>query len=77
VKQAAGPEIADSLRPTLDELSQEVLAVFAKSTAKAFNRAFLVAAIFVWMGVLPAFLVGRPTGAGPGPAPRKPRAGVG
>ena len=77
VKQAAGPEIADSLRPTLDGLSQELEAVFARSTAKAFNRAFLVAAIFVWVGVLPALLVGRSTTAGPGPAPRKPRAGMG
>jgi EmrB/QacA subfamily drug resistance transporter len=77
VKQAAEPEIADSLRPTLDGLSQELEAVFARSTAKAFNRAFLVAAIFVWVGVLPALLVGRSTTAGPGPAPRKPRAGMG
>ena len=77
VKQAAGPEIADSLRPTLDGLSQELEAVFARSTAKAFNRAFLVAAIFVWVGVLPALLVRRSTTAGPGPAPRKPRAGMG
>jgi len=77
VKQAAGPELADSLRPTLDGLSQEMQAIFARSTAKAFDRAFLVAAIFVWVGVLPAFLVGRSTTAGPGPAPRKPRPGVG
>jgi EmrB/QacA subfamily drug resistance transporter len=77
VRQAAGPEIADSLRPTLDGLSQELEAVFARSTAKAFNRAFLVAAIFVWVGVLPALLVRRSTTAGPGPAPRKPRAGMG
>jgi len=77
VKQAAGPEIADSLRPTLDGLSQELEAVFARSTAKAFNRAFLVAAIFVWVGVLPALLVRRSTTAGPGPASRKPRAGMG
>jgi len=77
VKQAAGPEVADSLRPTLDGLSQELEAVFARSTAKAFNRAFLVAAIFVWVGVLPALLVGRPTTAGPGPVSRKPRAGMG
>jgi EmrB/QacA subfamily drug resistance transporter len=77
VKQAAGPELADSLRPTLDGLSQEMQAIFATSTAKAFDRAFLVAAIFVWVGVLPAFLVGRSTTAGPGPAPRKLRAGMG
>jgi EmrB/QacA subfamily drug resistance transporter len=77
VKQAAGPELADSLRPTLDGLSQEMQAIFARSTAKAFDRAFLVAAIFVWVGVLPALLVGRSTTAGPGPAPRKPRAGMG
>lgn len=77
VKQAAGPELADSLRPTLDGLSQEMQAIFARSTAKAFDRAFLVAAIFVWVGVLPALLVGRSTTAGPGPAPRKPRAGIG
>ena len=77
VKQAAGPEVADSLRPTLDGLSQELEAVFARSTAKAFNRAFLVAAIFVWVGVLPALLVRRSTTAGPGPVSRKPRAGMG
>jgi EmrB/QacA subfamily drug resistance transporter len=77
VRQAAGPEVADPLRPTLDGLSQEVQAVFARSTAKAFDRAFLVAAIFVWVGVLPALLVGRPTTAGPGPPSGKPRAGMG
>ncbi|MCJ7510437.1 MAG: hypothetical protein MUP14_06090, partial [Dehalococcoidia bacterium] len=77
VKQAAGPEVADPLRPTLDDLSQEMQTIFARSTAKAFDRAFLVGAIFVWMGVLPALLVGRPTGPGPGPAPKKPRAAVG
>jgi len=77
VKQAAGPELADSLRPTLDGLSQELQAVFARSTAKAFDRAFLVAAIFVWLGVLPALLLTRAVVVGPGPPSGKPPAGMG
>jgi EmrB/QacA subfamily drug resistance transporter len=70
VKQAAGAEIADPLRPTLDELSLELQAIFAGSTANAFDRSFLVGAIFVWVGVVPALLLGR------GPR-RGPRAGPG
>jgi len=73
VKQTAGPELADPLRPTLDELSQELQAVFAGSTADAFGRSFLVAAIFVWVGVLPALLLRRAAAAGPGPAPTTTR----
>jgi EmrB/QacA subfamily drug resistance transporter len=59
VKENAGPEVADRLRPTLDGLSGEVQSAFAKSTAKAYGRAFLVGALFVWVGVLPALLLGR------------------
>jgi CHASE3 domain sensor protein len=77
VRQTAGPELADALRPTLDELSQELQAVFARSTAKAFDRAFLVAAIFVWVGVLPAFLLRRAAAVEPGAASRKPRSAMG
>jgi EmrB/QacA subfamily drug resistance transporter len=77
VKQAAGPEVADGLRPTLDELSQELQAIFAGSTAKAFDRSFLASAIFVWAGVLPALLLRRAAVTGPGPALKKPRPAVG
>jgi len=72
VKQNAGPEVADPLRSTLDGLSDEVQSVFAKSTAKAYGRSFLVGAIFVWLGVLPALLLGRVV-AGSRPAPGEPR----
>jgi uncharacterized membrane protein len=76
VKQNAGPEVADPLRPTLDGLSSEVESVFAESTAKAYGRSFLVGAIFVWVGILPAFLLGRAAG-GPRAGPGEPRAGAG
>ncbi len=69
VKEMAGPDVADGMRPTLDELSQELQAVFARSTAGAFNRSFLVGAIILWVSVLPALLVTRPPAAGPQPAP--------
>jgi hypothetical protein len=59
VKQTVGPEVADPLRPTLDELSQGLQTIFARSTASAFDRSFLAAAIFVWVGVLPALLLRR------------------
>jgi EmrB/QacA subfamily drug resistance transporter len=59
VKQTVGPELADPLRPTLDELSRELQAVFAERTASAYDRSFLVGAIFVWAGVVPALLLGR------------------
>jgi EmrB/QacA subfamily drug resistance transporter len=59
VKKSAGPLVAEPLRPTLDELSGEVQSVLAKSTAKAYGRSFLVGAIFVWVGVLPALLLRR------------------
>jgi len=59
VKEAVGAELADSLWPTLDELSQELQAVFADRTASAYDRSFLVGAIFVWAGVVPALLLGR------------------
>jgi EmrB/QacA subfamily drug resistance transporter len=72
VRQDAGPELADPLRPTLDELSGAVQAVFARSTASAFDRSFLVAAIFVWVAVLPVLLLSRVAAAGPGPPPEKP-----
>ena len=73
VKQTAGAELADSFRPTLDDLSRQLQTVFARSTAKAFDRSFLVAAILVWVGVLPALLL-RPAARGPRPAPEKPAA---
>ncbi len=71
VKQTVGAELADPLRPTLDELSDELQAVFARNTARAFGRAFWVGAIFVWMGVVPALLLGR------GPARGRPDAAMG
>ncbi len=73
VKQNAGPEVAAPLRSTLDGLSDEVQSVFAKSTAKAYGRSFLVGAIFVWLGVLPALLLGRAAG---GPRPAGPNPGL-
>jgi hypothetical protein len=65
LSQAAGPELADRLRPTLDELSRDLQAVFAEKTAGAFGRSFLVGAIILWVSVFPALLVRR--GAAPGP----------
>ena len=59
VKEAAGAELADPLRPTLDELSGELQRVFAGQVANAFERSFLAGAIFVWAGVVPALLLGR------------------
>jgi EmrB/QacA subfamily drug resistance transporter len=64
VKQTVGAELADPLRPTLDELSRELQAVFAERTASAYDRSFLVGAIFVWAGVVPALLLGRAPGGG-------------
>jgi EmrB/QacA subfamily drug resistance transporter len=64
VKQTVGPELADPLRPTLDELSGELQAVFAERTASAYDRSFLVGAIFVWAGVVPALLLGRAPAGG-------------
>jgi MFS family permease len=66
LKETAGADIADSLRPTLDLLSQDLRSVFAKATASAFSRSFVVAAIILWTGLLPALLVPRRV-AGPGP----------
>jgi MFS family permease len=76
VKQTAGAELADRFRPTLDDLSRQLQTVFAGSTARAFDRSFLVAAIFVWVGVLPALLL-KPAARGPHPAPDKPAATIG
>jgi hypothetical protein len=72
VRQAAGSELADPLQPTLDELSRGVQAVYARSAASAFDRSFLVAAIFVWVAVLPVLLLRRVAALGPGPPPEKP-----
>jgi hypothetical protein len=76
VKQNAGPEVADPLRSALDALSGEMQSVFAEGTAEAYGRSFLVGAFFVWVGVLPALLLGRTTGR-PRPEPAEPRAGPG
>jgi EmrB/QacA subfamily drug resistance transporter len=65
-RETVGPELADTLRPNVDELSLELEGVFARSTASAFGRSFLVAAIIVWMGVLPALLLRRAAASGPG-----------
>jgi len=73
VKQTVGAEVADPLRPTLDELSDELQTIFARSTGRAFGRAFLVGAIFVWVGVVPALLLGR----GPRAASGRPAAAMG
>ncbi len=69
LKETAGADIADSLRPTLDPLSEDLRLVFAKATASAFSRSFLVAAIILWTGLLPGLLVPRRMAAGPGPPP--------
>jgi len=66
VKEAAGAELADPLRPTLDELSGELQVVFAGKVANAYDRSFLVGAIFVWAGVVPALLLGRRPAGGRG-----------
>ena len=76
VKQTAGAELADSFRPTLDDLSRQLQTVFARNTAKAFDRSFLVAAILVWVGVFPALLL-RPAARGPRPTPDEPAATTG
>lgn len=70
-RETVGPELAHSLRPTLDELSLELEGVFARSTASAFGRSFLVAAIIVWMGMLPALLLRRAAALGPGPSAQR------
>jgi len=77
VKEAVGAELADALRPTLDELSQELQTIFARSTGRAFSRSFLAGAIFVWVGLLPAVLLGRGPAGGPRAAPGKPRVAIG
>ncbi len=77
VKETVGAELADPLKPTLDELSQQIQAIFAKKTASAFGRSFVVAAIFVWAGLLGALLLRRAPVAGPRPPAGEPRAGVG
>ncbi len=76
VKEAVGAELAEPLRPKLDELSGELQAVFAGNTARAFGRAFWVGAIFVWMGVVPALLLGRGPVGGRGLASGKPGAAM-
>jgi EmrB/QacA subfamily drug resistance transporter len=65
VRQAVGAEVADPLRPTLEELSKELQTIFAGSTGSAFSRSFLAGAIFVWVGIVPALLLGRGPRAGP------------
>jgi EmrB/QacA subfamily drug resistance transporter len=77
VKQAAGAQVADPLRATLDELSLELGAIFAGRTASAFDRSFLVGAIFVWVGAVPALLLGRGPGRGPRAGPGKAAAAAG
>jgi EmrB/QacA subfamily drug resistance transporter len=59
VEQAAGATVADANRATLDRLSRELKTVFAQAAADAFDRAFLVAAIILWFGVIPAYFVKR------------------
>lgn len=73
LEQTAGPELADRLRPALDELSHELRYVFARRTADAFGRSFLVAAIILWVSILPALFLPR-AAARPGPGPGKPPA---
>jgi EmrB/QacA subfamily drug resistance transporter len=59
VKQAAGAAVADANKGTLDRLSGELQAVFAQAAADAFDRAFLVAAIILWLSAIPAYFVKR------------------
>jgi len=74
VKEAVGAELAEPLRPKLDELSGELQTIFARSTGRAFGRSFLVGAIFVWAGILPALLLGRGPVGGARAGPRRPGA---
>jgi EmrB/QacA subfamily drug resistance transporter len=60
VKQMAGVDVADANRVTLDQLSLRLQAIFAGAAASSFDRAFLVAAIILWAGAIPGYLVGRP-----------------
>ncbi len=77
LKDTAGAELADSLRPTLDALSGELQSLFAGKTAGAFGRSFLVAAIILWVGILPALLVPHAAPAAGGPPPGRPPAAAG
>lgn len=71
-RQSAGPEVADPLRPTLDELSRDIQDVFARSNASAFGRSFLVGAIILWIAALPAWLIQRAPAARPRSLPGEP-----
>jgi len=55
-------------RSTLDRLSRQLQAIFARAAAGSFDRAFLVAAIILWAGAIPAYLVGRAAGMSTPPA---------
>jgi EmrB/QacA subfamily drug resistance transporter len=77
LEQIAGPELADPLRPTLDALSQDLQIVFAENVADAFGRPFLLGAIFLWIGALPALLVTRAPVGGSRSLPEEPSAARG
>jgi EmrB/QacA subfamily drug resistance transporter len=73
LSENAGPEVADPLRPTLDQLSQELQSVFAARTADAFGRSFFVGAIILWIAAVPAAMIRRvPHARPPGPRPATP-----
>ncbi len=57
VAQTAGQQVADANRQTLDQLSQKLTHLFAAATASGFDRTFIVAAIILWCGLVPAFFV--------------------
>jgi EmrB/QacA subfamily drug resistance transporter len=75
VRQSGGAAVADANRATLDRLSGELKALFAQAAADAFDRAFLVAAIILWSGVIPAYFVKRAPDTVLASSPMRPRPG--
>jgi EmrB/QacA subfamily drug resistance transporter len=63
VAQMAGPQVADANRQTLDQLSKELQSLFAGAADSSFDRTFIIAAIILWTGAIPALFIGRAGGA--------------
>ncbi len=69
VAQAAGQQVADANKATLDELSQQLQRIFAVAAAHSFDRAFLVGWLIVWLAAGTALLMPSPPAAGRRVAP--------
>ncbi|MGD0116313.1 MAG: MFS transporter [Dehalococcoidia bacterium] len=69
VAQAAGQQVADTNKASLDQLSQQLQRIFAVAAAHSFDRAFLVGWLIVWLAAGTALLMPSPPAAGRRVAP--------